>query len=298
MRITNSIIRSGALASVQTNLRRLEEAQTRVTTGLRLRKASDDPGAAGQVMRAGGALRALEQYRRNMDDATARAAAEEGALDSLTRTLERAKELGALAGTDSTSSLDRQAILAEIEELITHVSGLANTKFQDEYLFGGNAPATAPVSRDPATGEPLVAAAVTGGHETEIAAGRMLRTSHNAAEVFGDTGTGAFRALWELREALAADDAAASRAALGTLDSAHTAVQARLADVGARVNQLQVTSANLDAIEANLETFRSNLQEVDLEEAITELVSRQTAYQAAMMATSRVMGLTLADYLR
>ena len=34
------------------------------------------------------------------------------------------------------------------------------------------------------------------------------------------------------------------------------------------------------------------------EEAMVDLIGRQTSYQAAMMATSRVMGMTLADYLR
>ena len=36
----------------------------------------------------------------------------------------------------------------------------------------------------------------------------------------------------------------------------------------------------------------------DFEQAVTELVGRQTAFQAAMLATSRVMGMNLADYLR
>jgi flagellin-like hook-associated protein FlgL len=44
--------------------------------------------------------------------------------------------------------------------------------------------------------------------------------------------------------------------------------------------------------------FRSNLQELDLEEAVTHLVARQNAYQAALLTTSRLMNLSLADYLR
>jgi flagellar hook-associated protein 3 FlgL len=47
-----------------------------------------------------------------------------------------------------------------------------------------------------------------------------------------------------------------------------------------------------------LTTFRSDLQEVDLEAAMTQLVTRQTAYQSAMLATSKVLSLSLADYLR
>jgi flagellin-like hook-associated protein FlgL len=37
---------------------------------------------------------------------------------------------------------------------------------------------------------------------------------------------------------------------------------------------------------------------VDQEKAITDLVTRQTAYQSAMLATSRVLGMTLTDYLK
>jgi flagellin-like hook-associated protein FlgL len=35
-----------------------------------------------------------------------------------------------------------------------------------------------------------------------------------------------------------------------------------------------------------------------MEQAITEMMQRQMAYQAAMLASSKVMGLSLADYIR
>ncbi len=65
-----------------------------------------------------------------------------------------------------------------------------------------------------------------------------------------------------------------------------------------RTNQMQVTLTNLDALDNNLLTMRSDLAEIDIEQGVTERVSRQAAFQAAMMAASRVMSLTLADYLR
>lgn len=55
--------------------------------------------------------------------------------------------------------------------------------------------------------------------------------------------------------------------------------------------------ANVEALEFNLKTLRSDLAEVDLEEALTDLVSRQTTLQAAMAAASRMLSTTLADYL-
>ena len=71
-----------------------------------------------------------------------------------------------------------------------------------------------------------------------------------------------------------------------------------LGETGARSNALQIAGQNLTALKLNLTTYRSSLQDVDIEEAVTSMVTKQTAYQAAMMATSKVLGMTLTDYLR
>ena len=73
-----------------------------------------------------------------------------------------------------------------------------------------------------------------------------------------------------------------------------------VADQAARTGgqQLDVATSNLDALDTSLRSFKSQLQDADIEKAVSELVGRQTAYQAAMLATSRVMSLNLADYLR
>jgi flagellin-like hook-associated protein FlgL len=57
-------------------------------------------------------------------------------------------------------------------------------------------------------------------------------------------------------------------------------------------------SANLDALDTNLQALRSSAQDVDVEQAITQLMSRQTTLQAAMMTTSRVLTMSLTDYLK
>ena len=85
---------------------------------------------------------------------------------------------------------------------------------------------------------------------------------------------------------------------MNQLDNAFNSVQALVGDVGARGKQLDTTQQNLVAYQSNLTAFKSDLQDVDVEQAVTELTNRQMAYQAAMLATSKVMGLTLTDYLK
>jgi flagellar hook-associated protein 3 FlgL len=139
------------------------------------------------------------------------------------------------------------------------------------------------------------AAPPTGTRQAEISSGLLVPLNHNGTELLLDTGT--LQALHDLSTALGANDGTAITAALSGLDAAHGSIQTLLGDVGARTQQLEVTTANIDALDRQMQALRSQLEEADIEATVTELVSRQTAYQAAMLATSRVMGLNLADYL-
>ena len=86
--------------------------------------------------------------------------------------------------------------------------------------------------------------------------------------------------------------------AMTRLDSAYDEVQNLTGDLGARMNQLDVTVSNLESLEVNLQTFRSGLEDADLTEAVTNMVNRQNSLQAAMLANSKILDLTLSDYLR
>jgi flagellar hook-associated protein 3 FlgL len=292
MRITNGIIQRTALANLQMNMRRMFEAQETTASGKRIRTISDDPIGASQVMQADGSLRALDQYKRNIASATSRVDAEESALDSLTTILERAKELGIGAAVSSASPATRAAGKAEVDQLLAAAVQLGNRQHEGEYLFGGVQSTTIPFQ---GTSPPFAAAPPTGTRQTEISESQYLTTNHNGTEVFLDTNV--LGALNALSTALGANDIVGIQTSLNALDSAHDAVQNLIGDVGARSSQLEVTSSNLTALDTQLRTFKSVLEDADTEKAVTDLVSRQNTYQAAMLATSRVMSLNLASYL-
>jgi flagellar hook-associated protein 3 FlgL len=302
MRITQNILQRTALGSMQQNMRQIAVAQQRVMTGLRVQKASDDPGAAAGSMQAGGSLRALEQYRRNIQSAESRTDAEEHALARTTDVLMRVKELAVSQGGDTASAASRATARAEVAQLIEELVSVGNTQFAGSYIFGGNRSDTPPISwvEDEGVRRPVVNPAIDGDfvHETEVGAGQLFKVNHNAQTVFGDEATSPLAALRRLADGLASDDGETIRASIAGIDASFNHTQNLLGDVGARGNHLRMSAVNLDALETNLRIFKSDLVEVDLEKAVTELIGRQTAYQAAMLATSRVMGMTLMDYLR
>lgn len=295
MRITNSILQRTTLAGIQQNLREIKDATDRAVSGTRIRAASDAPGVAGTVLRADGQLRALEQYRRNIGAARSRLTAEETVLDEVTDLLSRARELAMREGGGAANEMTRSIAKAEVDQLLETAVQLANTRFDGLYLFGGDHADTPPV--DAATGT-FNDPALAGSHQAEIAAGQQVHTSHNAREIFGDDTTGVIAALRALSTALGDNDPDAVGAAGQAASSAFDQIQVLLGDVGARVVRLDIAEANIEALDTNLQAFRSDLADVDFEEALTELVGRQTALQAAFVATSRILQTTLTDYLR
>jgi flagellar hook-associated protein 3 FlgL len=293
VRITNSIITRQSLDGVQRNLAAMEEAQRRVNTGLRIERPSDDPAGMVSIMGADRQLRALDQYGRNIDAARSRLTAEETAIDGLTGLLERARELG-MSQAGSTATTQTRAITKiEVDQLIESAVSLGNTRFGGGYVFGGQFPDTAPFAAD---GTTSATRPPNGVQPVEIDQGQQVVVGHDGMQVFVDTD--ALAALQDLSAALGADSPTDVQAALSRLDAAHGNLQGVLGETGSYVQRLEVAGTNVDSLKFTLQNFRSDLSEVEMEEAISQLVVRQTAFQAALAATSRMVSTTLTDYLR
>jgi flagellar hook-associated protein 3 FlgL len=303
MRVTNSIITSRSQLRLQQGLQGIDRVRDDIATGVRIRKMSDDATSAGELVRIGSSMRALTQYRRNADAGINRAQAEEGALDLLGNSLTRAIELGISQATATANADSRLIVKREIDQLLNLAADLGNTRFGDEYLFGGTRAGEAPLRTPaPVTGSfsRLVDGAgnpvdPSGNPTLEIGDGKFVTPNHNAAQVFLDTD--ALEALRALSDALGNNDRAAIQTASDRITAANSAVQALVGTQGARINEMQGAKDSLDTIELNLKTYRADLRDTEIDKAMVELVGKQTLYQAAMSATSRILGLSLANYL-
>lgn len=294
-RITNSLLQRQTLTNYQATLRSIHEAQKQVVSGSRIHRPSDDPVAAGTVVRTDSQLRAIEQYRRNIGTARTRLSAEESVLGSLTDLLTRARELAIANATGTANADTRAAAKAEVEQLLAEAIQLGNTRVNGSYLFGGAFDDRRPFDADGAF-DPDFPPRDTGGRQVEIASGHLIATQHDGGTVFIDSEV--FASLRELADALGANDQDAVSASIASVDRAFGAVQDLIAEVGARQNALDMAEANLEAWDVQLKTFRSDLSDVELEEALTRLIHQQTAYQAALAANARILQTSLTDYLR
>ncbi len=303
MRVSNSIITGRSQLRLQQGLQGIDRVRDDISTGVKIRKMSDNATDAGQLVRIGSSMRAITQFRRNADAGINRAQAEESALDLLGNSLTRAIELGISQATATANADSRLVVKKEVDQLINLAVNVGNTRFGDEYLFGGTrageapfqtpAPTTGSFSRLTDAGGNTVNP--SGGITLEVGDGKFVTPNHNGTEVFIDTD--ALDALRALSVALGNNDRAAIQTAADRITAANNKVQALVGTQGARINEMQDAKLNLDTLEFDLKAYRSDLRDTEIDKAMVELVGKQTLYQAAMSATSRILGLSLANYL-
>src|SRR5207302_8575874 len=128
------------------------------------------------------------------------------------------QELVVQQSSSNSGSSTRPAAQAESEQLLASAAQLGNTKFGDEYLFGGDGAST-PFA---ATGTDFTSTNPTGERRIEIGDGQTMAVTHDGSQVF--LNTGALNSLKRLAGALAANDTAAIGAAGTLVDSAFSNV--------------------------------------------------------------------------
>ncbi|NBU98599.1 MAG: flagellar biosynthesis protein FlgL, partial [Spirochaetia bacterium] len=93
MRITGQMTSNSLVKNLNRHQAELDEIQTQIGTGLKIRKPSDDPGLATNQMYFRTRLHELEQFGRNLDDGKARLDQTDGALSTATDILQRVRVL-------------------------------------------------------------------------------------------------------------------------------------------------------------------------------------------------------------
>lgn len=101
-------------------------AMERLSSGLRINRAADDPAglAISEKMRA--QIRGLEQASRNAQDGISAIQVAEGALNETHSILQRMKELATQAANGTLNDQDRKNIQDEIKQLTSEISRIGN----------------------------------------------------------------------------------------------------------------------------------------------------------------------------
>jgi flagellar hook-associated protein 3 FlgL len=72
----------------------------------------------------------------------------------------------------------------------------------------------------------------------------------------------------------------------------------RLAEIGAKVNRVQLSDERLKDINANIQTLQTIVEDVDVAEAMINLKTSQNVYQASLSIGAQIIRPSLVDFLK
>jgi flagellin len=137
--IANNLLANNASLNLNRNQSALHTAVTRLSSGLRINTAADDPSGLAIAESLQAQVNGFDQASRNVQDATNAAQVAEGALQTTTDILQRIRTLAVEGASDITSADDRKNLQAEVQQLLLEVNRISqNTNFNGQNLLDGS----------------------------------------------------------------------------------------------------------------------------------------------------------------
>jgi len=273
----------------------LTEASIIVATGKRINSLKDDPVGVTQVLNLKSNLSGLDQIGKNLTTAQTWLHAGETALSSVQDIVTESKTLAIAMRSDTANADDRQSSAEQIRAYILELESLANTQVQGQYIFSGTKTDTKSFELDD---QQNPTAATYSGNSTafEIKTGKnsTIEVSQNGDSLFSTL----FSSMIDLLNDLETDDADGIETGIANLNTDFETINTAIADIGAKGVHVETREKIIQDLSLSYSESRIELEDADIIEAISHLKSTELAYQAALAATSKLMTMSLVDFMR
>ncbi len=280
---------------------REQQAQTELTTGLKINVVSDAPDQISPLLQTRSDLSQAQQITANLGIVTTEVNSAETALQSAVSLVDSAQSLGTEGASDLASSNTQQNVAAQLGTTLQQLVALANTTVGGRYIFSGDTDQTEPYTIDLTQTDPISAyqgAAAT--RQIQTSNGSQIAVSLNAQTIFDspDSTQNVFTSINNLRQVLLNGGSATDvQAALADVQTSDTYLNQQLAFYGNVQDEVSSASNDAQNNETQLQTQLSGIQDADEAAAITQLTEGQTAQQAALVSRAQLPKTTLFDYI-
>lgn len=290
-RVTELMKLSVSLFHLSRNGRRIWKLQEMVASGRRILRPSDDPLGTMSALRLKGQLSQFEQYRRNIDFGLRWLSYTEAVLENLEELITKTKEIAISQASDTANPDTRRASAAYIRGLRQAALELANSSYEGRYIFSGLRGGLAYGLDGAYRGD-------RGAFRIAVAEGVLVQVNLPGPRVFGEDPDNLIRYLEELAQALEANHRESIAQGIDRLEGFLNLVIESRSQLGAWYAQLEAYSNILGQRSIKVTESFSEVVDCDIAQAITELSSRQLAYEATLLSTKRLFEETLISFLR
>lgn len=254
LRVNTNIASINAQRNLADTTQRLQKSLQRLSSGLRISRASDD--AAGLAISEGfrAEIRGLAQASRNANDGISLLQIAEGALNETSNLLIRMRELAIQAANGTLGSSERDTIEAEFQDLSSEITRIANvTTFNGIAILNSTTAIVFQIGSQGTSSDTITVSGVQAGASAIGIASTVHVSSIGAAT-----------------------------SAIDTIDSAISTVASLRATFGSAQNRLESTIRSLAVALENTAAAESQIRDVDFASETAELTRNQVLQQAGI----------------
>ncbi|MGA9175665.1 MAG: flagellar hook-associated protein FlgL [Desulfobacterales bacterium] len=287
MRVANRYIFESVKYNLGSISEELSKANEIATTGKRINSLSDDPVGLTQSLTIQSDLAGIEQMGRNIDYGNSWLSASESALTSVENILSDTKALCVQMANGTMGADQRSAAAETVQNNLDEIVSLANTNVAGNYIFSGSKTDTIPFDQN--------------GNYSGDSNAFSIKISKNSTIEIGSAGDAVFGMVFstmaDLKTALQGNDVSGIQGAIDAMDTHFDDITAKISDIGAKMNRMEIKDKIYQDFDFTNTERLSKIEEADIAEAIMNVKAAELTYQAALASSSKVMTLTLMDYL-
>jgi len=270
MRINHNISSMTTQGSLFTANREVGKNLEKLSTGLRINRASDDAAGLAISENLRSQVKGTGQAKKNAQDGISLLNVAEGAANEVSSILQRMRELAIQSSTDTLTNTERAFTNQEFGQLRSEIDRISSvTNFNGQKLISADS-----TNRfgSGTTGSVLwIDANDQVGKDSMTVSIDTLTTGTDGLKISDDS--------------LATQSAAAL--AIGAIDDAIGSVNSMRSDVGAWVNRLESTINNLTVSNTNQQAAESQIRDVDFANESSAFTKNQILTQSATAMLSQ-----------
>jgi flagellin len=233
---------------------------------LRVNSAKDDAAGLAIAERMNAQVRGLTVGIRNASDGISLAQTAEGALGSVTESLQRMRELAVQSSNATNSASDRVSLQAEYAQLSAEINRvIGGTQFNGSFILAGDA----------------------GAQDFQVGPNNTAndRISVTTTDMSGDADIAA------VTGADISTDAASAQAAIALVDTALDTINSERATLGAAQSRMETAVRSLEVTRENTAAARGRIMDADFAAETANLSRAQILQQAgvAMLAQANTL---------
>lgn len=253
----------GVQKTLQMTNREMQGSISRLSSGHRVNSASDDAAGMAVSENLKAQLGGFNQAVRNANDGVGILQTAESAMQTVSDTLGRMRELAVQAASDGLTDTERGYLNTEFGELVGEIDRISEvTEYNGQSLLNGTA------------GD--------GAGQMTFQVGTRNSANDRIQVTLSDSDSTALGV-----NASAVDSLANAQTSIDTIDTAIDTVNNRRATMGAKINRLTSAVDNLSVTIENVSTSNSQIRDVDVAAESAEFTKQQVLQQAGVAMLSQ-----------